>query len=84
MGDPGEKNRAANGKIPKTAISIRTRYVPRWRYLYFLLQYQRRKHTISTILDREHRWFLVFKTPLNMSEGERRTALEVAGYESAF
>jgi hypothetical protein len=51
--------------------------VLRWRYLYFLLQYQRRKHTISTILDREHRWFLVFKTPLNMSEGEGRTSLEV-------
>jgi hypothetical protein len=27
MRDPGEKNRAANGKIPKTAISIRTRYI---------------------------------------------------------
>jgi hypothetical protein len=40
--------------------------------MYFLLQYQRRKHTISTILDREHSWFLVFKTPLNVSEGERR------------
>jgi hypothetical protein len=29
------------------------------------------------ILDREHSWFLVFKTPLNMSEGERRTSLKV-------
>ena len=36
--------------------------VLRWRYLYFLLQYQRRKHIISTILDREHRW--LFKSPL--------------------
>ena len=26
-GDPGEKNHAANGKIPKTAIPIRTRYI---------------------------------------------------------
>jgi hypothetical protein len=33
MRDPGEKNRAANGKIPKTAISIRTRYFKTIPYL---------------------------------------------------
>ena len=60
-----------NGRLKSSKKNNSMKYLeqrPLMAIFVFSVTISAQEHTISTILDREHSCFLVFKAPLNMSE----------------